>query len=243
MNDFTSFGNTCGIIDGVHINLAAFDLAHIATCVSDNEYVKSAERDLQRYEFLEMIVRFGKERFVQAERRVERTSEGIVLLLEDLIYPNCKHMDGLRFRREYCYNVKSNVLLEKNEIALRRLYDGFTHPKQHYVKLDQLKAFVRRLGLRVSDMYVGAIYAESMQLITDTIRDPERPQMMSFVEFVVFLCRIAHEHYEGTPYSDELLYLKLEHLVPIFLNYHGPQATPWLYGEKFTLDAKADEKK
>ena len=40
---------------------------------------------------------------------------------------------------------------------------------------------------------------------------------MKFVEFLVFLCRIAHEHYMKTVYKEELLYIKLDHLMPSYL--------------------------
>lgn len=40
---------------------------------------------------------------------------------------------------------------------------------------------------------------------------------MKFVEFLVFLCRVAFEHYRGTPYETEMMYLKLEKMIPVFL--------------------------
>ena len=40
---------------------------------------------------------------------------------------------------------------------------------------------------------------------------------MIFVEFLVFLCRISHQHYENTPHVKELLYKKLDHLLPLYL--------------------------
>ena len=40
---------------------------------------------------------------------------------------------------------------------------------------------------------------------------------MKYVEFIVFLCRIAYEHYRGTPYENEMMYLKLEKILPKFL--------------------------
>ena len=51
------------------------------------------------------------------------------------------------------------------------------------------------MGLEISEMMVGAIYAESMMTIIDTITDQTKPNQMKYVEFLVFLCRIAHEHY------------------------------------------------
>ena len=87
--------------------------------------------------------------------------------------------------------------------------------------MDECRFYVRKLGLRISELYVGAIYAESMMTIVDTIRDPMKVNQMKYVEFLVFLCRIAHEHYEGTPYKREALYSKLDHLMDLFLSYVG----------------------
>ena len=56
-----------------------------------------------------------------------------------------------------------------------------------------------------------------MQTLVDTIIDQERPNQMKFVEFLVFLCRCAFEHYNGTPYENEMMYLKLEKLLPQML--------------------------
>ena len=40
--------------------------------------------------------------------------------------------------------------------------------------MDEMKHFVRKLDLRISDIYTGAIYAECMMTIVDTIRDPSK---------------------------------------------------------------------
>lgn len=58
---------------------------------------------------------------------------------------------------------------------------------------------------------------------------------MHFVEFIVFICRVVKEHYDGTPYEGELLYLKLNALLPTFLRefYLEPA---FLFPEKFAYD-------
>ena len=61
------------------------------------------------------------------------------------------------------------------------------------------------------------MYSESMMTVIDNMSDPTRCNQMKYVEFLVFLCRIAHEHYESTEHKHELLYLKLDHLLPSFL--------------------------
>mmetsp|Transcript_4014 Transcript_4014/g.5331 ORF Transcript_4014/g.5331 Transcript_4014/m.5331 type:complete len:91 (-) Transcript_4014:600-872(-) len=85
--------------------------------------------------------------------------------------------------------------------------------------MPECQAFVRKVGLSISEMMVGAIYAESMMTMVDTIREPTKPNQMKYVEFIVFLCRISHEHYSKTIHAEELLYLKLDHLMPAYLAY------------------------
>lgn len=81
-------------------------------------------------------------------------------------------------------------------------------------------------------MMVGAIYAESMMTILDPIKDPTRPKQMKYVEFLVFLCRVVFEHYANTIYAKELLYLKLDHMMPKIVGYLNVQPL-FLFNEKF----------
>lgn len=55
---------------------------------------------------------------------------------------------------------------------------------------------------------------------------------MKFTEFVVFLCRVAFEHYRGSHYENEMMYLKIEKLLPRYLSviYAEPL---FLYNEEF----------
>jgi len=55
---------------------------------------------------------------------------------------------------------------------------------------------------------------------------------MKYVEFLVFLCRIAYEHYRGSHYENEMMYLKLEKLIPKFLNVLNLQPI-FLFYEEF----------
>lgn len=65
---------------------------------------------------------------------------------------------------------------------------------------------------------------------------------MKFVEFIVFLCRIAYEHYSKTNHHEELLYLKLDHLMPAYLAYSNLQPQ-FLFGEKFKSEIIEEEKR
>ena len=61
---------------------------------------------------------------------------------------------------------------------------------------------------------------------------------MKFVEFVVFLCRVCYEHYRGSPYENEMLYLKIEKLLPKFLAIMHLDPL-FLFGEEFEYKPRA----
>ena len=59
-------------------------------------------------------------------------------------------MDGENFRRYYCYNVKTNEILKKNEPLIRKVYDSFTHAKKRWIEMPECREYVLKLGLNVS---------------------------------------------------------------------------------------------
>ena len=140
------------------------------------------------------------------------------MLLDEYIYPNARFMHGSVFRKKYCYNMKVNEIYEKNANQIQKLYDSFTHMKKKYITVAETKEFVRKMELNISELMVGAMYAESMQTIVDNMSDPTKPDQMNYVEFLVFLCRITQEHYESTEHKDEKFYMKLDHILPKYLD-------------------------
>ena len=169
MDDLWSRVKQPGQLSGIPSGFTELDLLLVATCVSNNPYVNSAEKDLQRYEFIELMVRLANFRFKE-QRLCNTTLEALDMVMEKFINP-AKKMDGDHFRRYHCYTVKVNEILKKNEVLLRRVYDSFTHSKKRYITMTEAKSYVMKLDLNVSDMMVGACYAESMMTIMDTIRD------------------------------------------------------------------------
>lgn len=65
---------------------------------------------------------------------------------------------------------------------------------------------------------------------------------MKYVEFLVFLCRIAKEHYDGSPYEKESAYLKLDHLMPAFLKEAKVEPN-FLFGDKFEYEKELEKKR
>lgn len=171
---------------------------------------------MNRYEFLEIIVRIANQLYKET-KKVTRTAEAVNLFLKEKIYPNAEMMDGETFRRLQCYNVKVNELLKKNEPVIKKVYDSYTHAKKKFIRYDECKEYIRGIEFSkygLSDRVVGTIFAESMQTMIDTIGGKEKLSEMRYTEFLVFLVRIAYESYRNTPYETEHMYLKLEKRLP-----------------------------
>ena len=134
---FLSFAQNCKITDNNNkrVDISAIDIIFVGTCVANHSFKNNAERDLNRYEFLEIIVRLANAKYKESGV-VRTTCEAIEKLLNDNIYPNTKEMDGELFRKYYCYNVKVNEILKKNEVQLKKVYLSFTHAKKRYVTLE-----------------------------------------------------------------------------------------------------------
>ena len=93
------------------------------------------------------------------------------------------------------------------------------------------------MELNISELMVGAMYAESMQTVVDNMSDPQRPNQMSYVEFLVFLCRITFEHYETTEHKEEKFYMKLDHMLPKYLD-HVAAKPDFLFEDLFATEVK-----
>ena len=224
-NDITSFAQKTGIYDNQTVNLAACDLLMVATNVSNCKFKLSSENEFNRYELLEFLVRSAV--FIYMEKGVATdTVDAINSLLEYQVYPNAMSMDGKLFRKNYCYNEKMNELITKNKVNLKKLYNSFTYiktfpfhqEKKDFITLEDMKSFVKECELEVSEAMVGAIYTSSMMTIDDTMSDKGRNNMMCYVEFLVFLCQVSHEHFEQSDNAIEPLFIKFDHLMSTFLN-------------------------
>ena len=155
MLDFLSFANQTKIKDESvpSVNTSAIDIIFVGTCVAHHNFKNNAERDLNRYEFLEIILRLAIAKYKETGI-VSSTAEAINKLLEENIYPHADYMDGDHFRKYYCYNVKVNEILKKNEAQLRRVYSSYIHPKKKYITADEAISYCHKVGLPISDQMI-----------------------------------------------------------------------------------------
>ena len=70
--------------------------------------------------------------------------------------------------------MKTNEILKNNEPQISKLYKSFCHFKKLWLTLEDVRVYIRSLGLGISEFYVGKIYSKSMKSIVDAIKDPMR---------------------------------------------------------------------
>ena len=169
LNDYTSFINRSKILDK-NVNLAAVDRMFIATNTSNNKYKNSAERELHRYEFVEVIVRLSLVKYKEPKIHEKLHDATEQILIKDVL-PNNPSVDGYTFRKEHMYNLKCDEIFTKNDAVIRKLFESFLNPSKKYVTLEECTNLLKKADLNIKDYKVSPCYTESMMSRIDTLSD------------------------------------------------------------------------
>jgi hypothetical protein len=181
-NDFTFFCRKTNIIDDKVIDLATFDRTFILTNVNNHGHFSSADRNLHRYELIEIIVRFANIKYKETHI-VNNTVEAINKIMNDNIYALAKSSDGWHFRQQHLFNVNVNEIIKKNFNVIQQIYLSNTiiiwHAKKHFIELDECRKYIHAMDLRgvVSEMMIAVIYYESFLLVQDTVSNNRQNEM------------------------------------------------------------------
>ena len=63
-----------------------------------------------------------------------------------------------------------------------------------WLKLKELKTYCKKAGFNVKKQQVGQYYYESLLTVEDTVGTKKMKQMQPW-EFLVFICRVTHQHF------------------------------------------------
>lgn len=142
----------------------------IATNVTNNKYKQSAERELHRYEFIEFIVRLSLTIYKEP-KKADTLWDAYSLILEKDILPKNPTVDGLNFREEFMYNLKTNEIFVRNLPVIQKLYETYLTPAKKFITLEECTKLIRKAGLDISEFRINPCYAESMMSRIDTMSD------------------------------------------------------------------------
>ena len=79
----------------------------------------------------------------------------------------------------------------------------------------------RKAGIVISESKINECYVESMMTRVDTMSDLSVLQQMKYVEFIVFIARLAYEIYRDTKQEGIGLHLKCDKTLPPLLETVG----------------------
>ena len=124
------------------MNIAAIDRMFIATNTSNNAFKVSAERELHRYEFVEVIVRLSLVKYKEP-KLIDKLHDATEEILTTDIIPNNPAVDGYNFRGEHMYNLKCNEIIKKNDSVIRKLFESYLNPSKKYITLEECTKLLR----------------------------------------------------------------------------------------------------
>ena len=177
--------------------MATVDIALAATNVSNNKYKNSSERELHRYEFMEVIVRLANTKFKEP-KIIAKHHDATTELLEKFIIPNNRQVDGVNWRWRELYNLKCDEFWRKNQPPTMKLFETYLNPTKRYVTMEECFKTCRKAGITISESKINECYVESMMTRVDTMSDLSVLQQMRYVEFIVFIARLAFEVFKNT---------------------------------------------
>jgi hypothetical protein len=217
LNEITQFANDFGIFDrNQHVfGLANLDLAFTACNVEikgteDNN--ENPNRELCRYEFIEMLVRIALDKY-KISMKNNRPNEMVRRLLDDHIvkfaYEKIAQADGVDETRELI-NQRTVELGQLDGEYNQRLQDLFTYAcrmnnankksgskrrKHQGIEIDAFFELLKHAGLPDDDLTQLEIRQSFVDAQDDGVMGDSK--VADFQEFREALIRVAHEKWEG----------------------------------------------
>ncbi len=119
MLDFVNLCQDCHLLDK-HLNIATLDRLFIATNVELVEMEENPDKELCRFEMLEILIRIVGAKY--KDPGITTTyHEGLKILLENHFIPKCRDLQWQEFRDETLYTLDVNDTLEANLDSLRKV--------------------------------------------------------------------------------------------------------------------------
>jgi hypothetical protein len=112
MDDVTKLCYKAKLFDK-HMNMATLDKNLVATNASINGFKNPADRELNRYEFIEFILRTAKSKYCDPKIHHDLSEALDHMMTRDLM-PNLPVLDGEPFRAKHVYNSLVNLVLARN---------------------------------------------------------------------------------------------------------------------------------
>ena len=165
---------------------------------------------LNRFEFLEILVRLADAKFVQT-KKIKSVSEATKVLIEDYIMKNFTPEPWQKFRDEQLWTIDVNDVLEANLENLKKIYQSYLTQVHKFMDLKDCIAVCAPLEMSEKD--IALAFGMSKMMVIDEVRFYKKYQQLEFVEFLEFIGRAADVKYKGSGMASEPLASKIENVL------------------------------
>lgn len=207
--EFAIFCIEAGIIDA-KLHTGIVDMYFKATNFEEVDMQENDDNALCRFEFLEILIRLAKGKFMDFNNVTGNLSYAVSKLLNTHVL----QMEGnlvpwSRFRRELMYNIEVNNIMEVNLVSLRKLYFAIAYSTGWVKKrnllivnsgaepnIDQIVSFLKN---KVPDLnerkIVQSFYLSKMVVSLETDNSSREYTFMKWPEFIELIPRLAYFKY------------------------------------------------
>jgi calmodulin len=206
-NSYSKWCNDMKILDKRNVRIRDIDQIFVKVNVQTRGAEQNHQKALQRFEFLEAIVRLALMRY----RTLKTEPEKLKTFLEKHLVAHAdQSWSSENFRREFVYTEDVHKVLYKRIIGLKKIYkenSATAGPTEDYIELMTLKEFLKLMGSvdivsKADYSYRKAVdaYIQSQMMTLDEqnrdSKDKRRDshETMTMVEFLEALVRISANH-------------------------------------------------
>lgn len=152
-----------GVIDEKRVTLS-FEAANYV--VEPQPGIANPENALCRFEFLEILVRLAKDKYITFDKKTDKLSEAFEMLVKQCLIANEVSDPWSGFRTNELWTLPVNDLLEPNKTALNNLYESYFTPRKRFMDLaDCQDLFYKRTGILKQDKHVEYCFGMSHMTI------------------------------------------------------------------------------
>ena len=209
--DFAMVADKKWLIIDKNLNLSALDLASVGAMF--NEYTGKFHKEVHlpgyftRFEFLEVLVRIAKAKFMR-DGQFDCVSDALEHLLTDYVIKNYPDEDWNTFRKERLWNLEVSDTYLANMDLIKKLMNFYHQPRKYTFTRDDAYQMILR-DAEMDMVHTDIVYAWGMSKMTVPKEESKYGNYddIKLVEFLEFIARMAEKRVPG---DDMPLVTKIE---------------------------------
>ena len=172
---------------------------------------------LFRHEFLEIMIRIAKCKYIDELKVAKTYSEALAIMLKDMT-PKYKLLPWQEFRDESLWTTKIDQIFKDNLDHMEAIHEDL-FPKYESDGLKRCKELIgRKSNVQLSDKETVFCFGMSKMTVRDEVANHAEYDKLRFPEFLEFIGRIANTKYfddKETPFNEKIESV-LDEIFPVY---------------------------